>query len=296
MTNAQLTDFLLEGGKEGKHNDTLKQYADRLVLRIFEFPSLMVFLNKVNILDDEIELEFVLIPDDAIESVRNLIGPTGTDIKILTYTKNDQKLTGIKIKPSGIREPDEDENVTSDREDGATKGLIGALVKAQESTDAARLLNELFDRKADAQTSVMSNDMRYYASFPVIDNKGNAIYFDLTCKKLRNMPEGLDAYEDIAEDTWYVKFRPAKDPKTGSPYGIQDNRLHFKVLPVVIDLLTEWMKEKQPKFLVFSSKEDSRTDLYNALVKRFTGSLGYQLIETKKAAETWYLIGRDDVF
>lgn len=80
----------------------LKNFLDRLLLRIFDTPSLMSSLLDVNIASDEdgfkVQLDFKKIPDEIVPSLRQVVGPYNT--RALAFQKDGVNHTGLEVNIS----------------------------------------------------------------------------------------------------------------------------------------------------------------------------------------------------
>lgn len=81
-------------------------FVNRLVLRIYNDPSLMAFLNDVVVVADpedpesaNVELEFYRLPDEVIPRVMKVMG-TYQQPEVLEYAKNEAARTGFRLKVS----------------------------------------------------------------------------------------------------------------------------------------------------------------------------------------------------
>jgi hypothetical protein len=69
---------------------------DRLLLRIFEHPALVSYLNKVGKGAGNVaELDFDLLPDSAIETLKSVVGPT--KVEVFKFDAGGKPHLGIKI-------------------------------------------------------------------------------------------------------------------------------------------------------------------------------------------------------
>ena len=72
----------------------MRVYVDRLLLRIFSYPSLLTYLQDVRIDGNTVELDFVRIPDAIIPNVKKLIGVPS---KAFSFTKDEYPHTGFRF-------------------------------------------------------------------------------------------------------------------------------------------------------------------------------------------------------
>jgi len=68
---------------------------DKLLLRIFENPSLMSYLHGIGKNGEKTELDFLDLPVQGIEAVRRLIGPT--EIETLSYELEGRPHVGFRF-------------------------------------------------------------------------------------------------------------------------------------------------------------------------------------------------------
>ena len=105
MNLQEFTDSLFNDS-DTSLNDTLQQFVDRLMLRIFEYPALMSNLTGSKVFHDKniVELEFNLIPVDEIHKVKDLIGQR--EVKVVKFYKDDTKpKLGFQINVADLHEP-----------------------------------------------------------------------------------------------------------------------------------------------------------------------------------------------
>jgi len=91
-------------------NDTLKVYVDRLMLRLYAYPSLLGYL--IGVRDDgrnTFELEFFDIPDDVLVKVPKLFGDN-VSYKVFRYNKNNSKRAGYKVTVPDVHRDTQSKN------------------------------------------------------------------------------------------------------------------------------------------------------------------------------------------
>ena len=104
MKITDLAAYLIEG--DGTHeNYYAKVYADRLLMRVFNAPSLMAYLRNIAILDSREEgiqegeyvfqLKFTKLPDETISQVKELIGLK--DIRVVEFEESHTSCTGFEF-------------------------------------------------------------------------------------------------------------------------------------------------------------------------------------------------------
>lgn len=90
-------------GEDGEGRD----FYDRLLLRIFEYPAFLNYMDSTAYNEDGIELVFNRIPDAQMD---NLIQALGCDItcleKVQFRTKTDRPMIAIKISPKAWERKD----------------------------------------------------------------------------------------------------------------------------------------------------------------------------------------------
>ena len=94
--------------------------------------------------------------------------------------------------------------------------------------------------------------------------------------------------------SWAVEFRTSiktglrKTDNSNDPEAFKlqnfNKGLEFKLLPVVLGYMADFLRSKHPDALMFSAdkSEKSRVSLYNKLIKRYQSkleSLGYKLVD-----------------
>lgn len=82
--------------------------VDRLLLRIFENPSLLSYLSAVGENEGKTELDFIALPIDAIESVKKLIGPV--EVEVFNYMVNNRPHTGFRFSLKQLADINRDQN------------------------------------------------------------------------------------------------------------------------------------------------------------------------------------------
>ncbi len=105
--------IVLEG--DDPEHDDLRAYADRLALRIFENPSLMSYLNDIQ-LDHEkqaVEMDFFAIPDNEVENLKRLIGIDHADIKLYKFRNEGRQHLGVRVLPYDLSDEDSSEDFSS---------------------------------------------------------------------------------------------------------------------------------------------------------------------------------------
>ena len=94
----------------GGTNDNLSTYRDRLLMRLHEYPPYASKLHQVARQDGKtLELVFSAMPEDAVNGLRELIGPVNTKIVFKAWRNdNGEPMLGVQITPSGL-EPEENQ-------------------------------------------------------------------------------------------------------------------------------------------------------------------------------------------
>ncbi len=95
--------YLLEGDDDVDYY--AKTFADRLLLRVFNAPSLMVYLRNVAVLDSQQEgveegyykfqLKFTKLPLEVLPQVKQLIGVP--DIRVFEFEEGNVSCTGFEF-------------------------------------------------------------------------------------------------------------------------------------------------------------------------------------------------------
>jgi hypothetical protein len=95
--------YLIEGDQD--KNFYAKTFADRLLLRVFNSPSLMSYLRNMAVLDSQdagvepgsitFQLKFSKLPDEVIPQVKELIGVA--NIRVVEFEENHGQCTGFEF-------------------------------------------------------------------------------------------------------------------------------------------------------------------------------------------------------
>jgi hypothetical protein len=103
VTNTELAKFLIEGDSDSGVEYYAKTFADRLLLRVFNSPSLMSYLRNVAVLDShdpagesgsvKFQLKFSKLPVEVIPQVKELIGVK--NIQVVEFEENHNVCTGF---------------------------------------------------------------------------------------------------------------------------------------------------------------------------------------------------------
>lgn len=98
---------MLTGGR----NDSLETYANRLALRIYNYPSVMLSLQKMSMSEGKdkdqkphVELVFQSIPADMLETVKGVIGQEDPMETYAFRGKNNHPMLGIRVFPRKVGE------------------------------------------------------------------------------------------------------------------------------------------------------------------------------------------------
>ena len=82
---------------EAETSEKDRVFIDRMILRIFSFPSLLAFFSDAHSLSEgEVELVFRKIPNEVIPQVVKLIGVN--EVKLYKFTKDGHPMLGFKIQ------------------------------------------------------------------------------------------------------------------------------------------------------------------------------------------------------
>lgn len=101
MDQSQLADFLLTGGK----NDNLTTYANRLALRLFTYPAVILSLQKIGMVEDgkpHVDMVFQGVPSDMLETLRGIIGNEDPMETYVFRGELDRPLLGIRVFPRDL--------------------------------------------------------------------------------------------------------------------------------------------------------------------------------------------------
>lgn len=100
MNAHQLAAYLIEADEV---DPTLKTFLDRLLLRIFDTPSLMASLLDVQIISQDgdflIQLDFKKLPDEVTPQVKRIIGHPNA--RAVEFDKEGTPHTGLEVKITG---------------------------------------------------------------------------------------------------------------------------------------------------------------------------------------------------
>ena len=100
-----------------------------------------------------------------------------------------------------------------------------------------------------------------------------------------------------------INFVPVRDNVTDVEFSKMDNYEQtgqgdeFAVFATVLEAIKRYLQGYQPKILVFSGKGESRGSLYQKLITRFAGQVGYKQFDTSKLSpEAQRQMGGTNVF
>ena len=115
---------------EKTEDPTVKLYLDRLLLRIFQTPGLMVSLVDVQTINDPqghiIQLDFGKLPPQVVGGLKSVIGPGR--IKLFKFEKDGEPHTGVEIliTPKDLEQAKEVARSAAKPEaDRGTRQLVG---------------------------------------------------------------------------------------------------------------------------------------------------------------------------
>ena len=92
MTDAQ---FVEQVASRPASKDAADVELDKLLLRLFERPALLQYLQGVGQSGRSYELDFIQLPPPAVEEVCKIIGPI--DITVLQYEKDGRPHVGFRF-------------------------------------------------------------------------------------------------------------------------------------------------------------------------------------------------------
>lgn len=95
MKTKEFAAFLIEDQEDRDGEEGIRVFVDRLLLRIFSYPSLMTYLQDVSIKGNTVELDFMRVPDAIVSNVKKLIGVPG--VKAFSFTKDEYPHTGFRF-------------------------------------------------------------------------------------------------------------------------------------------------------------------------------------------------------
>ena len=105
-----MIDRIIQQLLEFQGNDAESLEMDKLLLRIFENPSLMAYLNGVGKQGEKTELDFLDLPLQGVEAVKRLIGPT--EIEVLTYESEGRPHVGFRFDIRPLAKMNSDANLS----------------------------------------------------------------------------------------------------------------------------------------------------------------------------------------
>jgi hypothetical protein len=90
---------LIQQQLEFQGSDQESVELDKMLLRIFENPSIQSYLCNIGERDGKMEFDFLDLPHKAIDAVKRLIGPT--EIEVLSYNVHSRPHIGFRfdLKP-----------------------------------------------------------------------------------------------------------------------------------------------------------------------------------------------------
>lgn len=107
MNEATLAKILIEQGGDPALNKKVAVFFNRLMLRIFEVPSLMGYLASVATVPDEkkgdgavkIQLDFLRLPEEVLSQVQRLLAAPHKP-EMYRYVKDGQARLGMELSVS----------------------------------------------------------------------------------------------------------------------------------------------------------------------------------------------------
>ena len=105
MTEKHVAQFLIEDASENRLGKRASVFVNRMMLRFFSSPPVLVNLTGVNLIhgdgpdDLTVQLEFHRLPEEVISDVVKLVSAP-SEIKQLKYVRNGTARTGFEFKLS----------------------------------------------------------------------------------------------------------------------------------------------------------------------------------------------------
>jgi hypothetical protein len=81
-----------------------------------------------------------------------------------------------------------------------------------------------------------------------------------------------------------IVFSRGKRTGAGHSTSITNTGEQFKIFATVMAMTKEYVKQKSPDKIKFSAKEDSRIKLYGKLIKKYSKSLGYKVVDKRESS------------
>jgi hypothetical protein len=106
-----MNDRIIQQLLEYQGTDTESLEMDKLLLRVFENPSLMSYLHGIGKQGEKSELDFLDLPLQGVEAVKRLIGPV--EVEIFSYTVEGRPHTGFRFDLRPLAELNTDEPASS---------------------------------------------------------------------------------------------------------------------------------------------------------------------------------------
>ena len=104
MNIAELARILVEGEPPDQTEESYQAHAalDRLLLRIFSVPSLMVQLKEAQVVRESeqfvYQLKFAELPESVSNQLPKLVGPGFESIRVVNFQKGHNSYTGLEFK------------------------------------------------------------------------------------------------------------------------------------------------------------------------------------------------------
>lgn len=94
MTIAQVAEKLVDGG--GDEHPRARDYADRLMLRMFSYPALLAYLDNIAVTESgDVEVVFHRMPDEILPNISEILA--SSDSKLYRFTTDFHPKIGYRI-------------------------------------------------------------------------------------------------------------------------------------------------------------------------------------------------------
>jgi hypothetical protein len=91
------------------------------------------------------------------------------------------------------------------------------------------------------------------------------------------------AADRMHDDRWYVQF------SRGREIDVTGQGNQFKIFSTIIECIKKFIEAKHPEIIEFISDEESRSSLYNSMIKKYASSMGYSVDRTAGWGQ-WVLV------
>lgn len=185
------------------------------------------------------------------------------------YVRMTQALTNYEIYPDWYKDRELGQEIDNASVNGIREEMIvlrlknynPATTRAYVEGVAEEQVNELYEPKNSFPLNWYPSDDPSEAYARAYDrNRG---YIDIK-------------FTPVTNDSVEVEF------SRNDSYDMTGGGDASRVLGTVLNAFREYLKGHQPKILIFSSKGQSRSKVYQNLINRFASTVGYKQFDTKK--------------